>query len=116
MTIAVDLGRKATKQTKSTSVLKALPGKLEIKRHSPSIFYILASLGTSTSILYISESLAISKDTHLIFSIFQIDWVKLAKGTFRHINMDINETEPIIVVSPPYFKELKAVLDKYSKR
>ena len=27
----------------STSVLKALPGKLDIKRHSPSILYILAS-------------------------------------------------------------------------
>ena len=25
----------------STSVLKTLPGKLDIKRHSPSIFYIL---------------------------------------------------------------------------
>ena len=25
----------------STSVLKALPGKLDIKRHSPSIFYVL---------------------------------------------------------------------------
>ena len=25
----------------STSVLKALPGKLDIKRHSPSILYIL---------------------------------------------------------------------------
>ena len=27
----------------STSVLKALPGKLDIKRHSPSILYTLAS-------------------------------------------------------------------------
>ena len=33
------------------SVLKALPGKLDIKRHSPSILYILASLGMSTSVL-----------------------------------------------------------------
>ena len=24
----------------STSILKALPGKLDIKRHSPSIFYV----------------------------------------------------------------------------
>ena len=29
----------------STSVLKALPGKLDIKRHSPSILYILHPLG-----------------------------------------------------------------------
>ena len=28
----------------STSVLKALPGKLDIKRHSPSILYILNTL------------------------------------------------------------------------
>ena len=26
----------------STSILKALPGKLDIKRHSPSILYVLA--------------------------------------------------------------------------
>ena len=26
--------------TMSTSILKALPGKLDIKRHSPSIFYL----------------------------------------------------------------------------
>ena len=35
----------------STSVLKALPGKLDIKRHSSSILYILASLVMSTSVL-----------------------------------------------------------------
>ena len=34
----------------STSVLKALPGKLNIKRHSPSILYISASLAMSTSV------------------------------------------------------------------
>ena len=61
----------------STSILKALPGKLDIKRHSPSILYISASLTLSTSILkalpgkldikrhspsilYISASLAMS--------------------------------------------------------
>ena len=35
----------------STSVLKALPGKLDIKRHSPCIFYISANLAMSTSVL-----------------------------------------------------------------
>ena len=35
----------------STSVLKALPGKLDNKIHSPSILYILASLAMSTSVL-----------------------------------------------------------------
>ena len=34
----------------STSVLKALPGKLDIKRHSPSILYITVSLPMSTSV------------------------------------------------------------------
>ena len=33
----------------STSVLKALPGKLDIKRHSPSILYILCLYLTSLS-------------------------------------------------------------------
>ena len=31
-------------QAMSTSVLKALPGKLDIKRHSPSILYIQVSV------------------------------------------------------------------------
>ena len=35
----------------STSVLKDLPGKLDIKRHSPSILNILSSLVMSTSVL-----------------------------------------------------------------
>ena len=83
----------------STSVLKALPGKLDIKRHSPSILHISASLAMSSSvlnalpgkldikrhspsILYIWQASRcqqafskpclvnlISKDTHLVFSI-----------------------------------------------
>ena len=81
----------------SISVLKALPGKLEVKRHSPSILYISASLVMSTSVLkalpgkleikrhlvfFISSQASryqqafskpclvnlISKDTHLVFS------------------------------------------------
>ena len=35
----------------STSLLKALPGKLDVKRHSPSILYISESLAMSTSVL-----------------------------------------------------------------
>ena len=35
----------------STSVLKALPGKPDIKRHSSSILYISTSLAMSTSVL-----------------------------------------------------------------
>ena len=37
--------------TMSTCVLKALPGKLDIKRHLPSILSISASLAMSTSVL-----------------------------------------------------------------
>ena len=35
----------------STNVLKNLPGKFDIERHSPSILYISASLAMSTSVL-----------------------------------------------------------------
>ena len=35
----------------STRVLEALPGKLDIKRHSPSILYVSAILAMSTSVL-----------------------------------------------------------------
>ena len=42
---------KFTRLGLSTSVLKALPGKLDIKRHSPSILSIPASLPMSTSVL-----------------------------------------------------------------
>ena len=39
----------------STSVLKALPGKLDIKRHSPSILYIFVrSILTGTLIVIVS--------------------------------------------------------------
>ena len=37
----------------STSVLKALPGKLDIKRHSPSILYL-----SSIYLLYLGGSVA----------------------------------------------------------
>ena len=35
----------------SSSVVKALPGKLDIKRHSPSILYNLDHLSASTDIV-----------------------------------------------------------------
>ena len=35
----------------STSILKAEPGKLDIKRHSPSILYILPNLVNQKSLL-----------------------------------------------------------------
>ena len=42
---------------------------LDIKRHSPSILYISASLAMSTSILKTCLVNLISKDTHLVFCI-----------------------------------------------
>ena len=39
------------KACNSTSVLEALPGKLDIKSHSPSILYVSASLAMSTRVL-----------------------------------------------------------------
>ena len=54
----------------STSVLEVLPGKLDIKRHSPSILYISASLAMSTSVLEALPGNLISKDTRLVFSIY----------------------------------------------
>ena len=41
----------STSLAMSKSVLKALPGKIDIKRHSPRIFYLSASITMSTSIL-----------------------------------------------------------------
>ena len=52
----------------STSVLKALPGKFDIKRHSPSILHISASLAMSTRVLKALPGKLDIKDTHLVFS------------------------------------------------
>ena len=39
----------------STSVLKALPGKLDIKRHSPSILYVSSEANERKSIFGMSD-------------------------------------------------------------
>ena len=54
----------------STSVLEALLGKVDIKRHSPSILYTSASLARSTSVLEALLGKLDIKDTHLVFSIY----------------------------------------------
>ena len=48
--------------------------------------------------------------------LFQLDWLKLVKGMFSYINMNISETEPIGVMSPSYFEKLHGVLNKYPPR
>ena len=53
----------------STSILKAFPSKLDIKRHSPSIFYISTSLAIQQAFSEPSLVNLITKDTHLVFSI-----------------------------------------------
>lgn len=45
-----------------------------------------------------------------------LDWMKLAKGTFNHIGMDIDENEPVNVMAPPYFEKLMGVINKYPSR
>ena len=42
---------RSTSLAMSTGLFKSLPGKLDIKQHSPSIIYISASLAMSTSVL-----------------------------------------------------------------
>ena len=52
-----------------TSVLEALPGQHDIKRHSPSFLYISASLAMSSSVLEaLTDTLDIN--THLVLSIY----------------------------------------------
>lgn len=46
----------------------------------------------------------------------QLDWLKLAEGTMGKVNMNITENEPIVVVAPPYFEKLMAVVNKHPKR
>ena len=40
----------------STSVLKALPGKLDIKRHSPSILYLWVNFKKQCKVNYLNQS------------------------------------------------------------
>ena len=54
----------------STSFVKALPGALDIKRHSPSILNISASLTVSTSVLKALPGKLDIKKTHLVFYIY----------------------------------------------
>ena len=55
----------------STSVLKALPGKFDIKTHSPSILYVSRQASRCQQ-AFSKPCLVnlISKDTHLVFSMF----------------------------------------------
>ena len=55
----------------SKSVLKALPVKLNIKRHSPSIYYVLARLAIQQAFSKPCLVNLIAKDTHLGFSLSQ---------------------------------------------
>ena len=51
-----------------------------------------------------------------LFLFFQIDWMKLVKGTFQLANMTIDKNEPIIVTTPEYFEKLEATLQKHGTR
>ena len=57
----------------STSIIKALPGKLDIKRHSSSILYISASLTMSSSVLKaLPGKLDIKRHSSSILYLFSI--------------------------------------------
>ena len=62
----------------STSVLKALPGKLDIKKHSPGILYGSASLAFQQAFSKPCLVNLISKDTHLVFLIYNAFWFSVA--------------------------------------
>ena len=42
--------------------------------------------------------------------------MKLMKGTFHHVNMEIDENEPVVIVSPSYYERLGEVLRNKSPR
>ena len=50
----------------STSVLKALPGKLDIKKHSPSIIYIMSSCKLTVLLLPDNKILSDYRQKQLI--------------------------------------------------
>ena len=54
----------------SASILKAMPGKLDIKRHSPSILYISATSRCQKAFAKTCLVNLISKDTHLVSFLF----------------------------------------------
>ena len=79
----------------STSVLKALPGKLDIKRHSPSILYIWQASRCQQAFSKPCLVNLISKDTHLVFSIYIGD-------SQLHISASIFRTTLIIAMIRAY--------------
>ena len=71
----------------STSVLKALPGKLDIKRHSPSILYISASLAMSTSVLEaLPGKLDIKRHSHSILYVWPVQYLNYMRSNINQIN------------------------------
>ena len=73
----------------SSSALEALPGKLDIKRHSPSFIYVSTSLAMSTSVLQALPGYLISKDTHQVLSI--------SRQSSRYQISDIKRHSPSII-------------------
>ena len=65
----------------STSVLKALPGKLDIKRHSPSILYLQYSLFTR----FFLTKTQMTHPLFLVIHLAHVDNVLREKGNKRVI-------------------------------
>ena len=88
----------------STSVLKALPGKLDIKRHSSNILYFEASLAMSTSVIKAYLVNLISKDIHLVFSISR--QASLCQQVFSKpclVNLISKYTHIVFSISRPFY-------------
>ena len=71
---------RSTSLAMSTSILKALPGKLDIKRHSPSILYFsIALFWIKIAVSGLSMSDWQTEDCNILITFFQA-WEYLEKG------------------------------------
>ena len=81
----------------STSVLKALPGKLDIKRHSPSISISRQASRYQQAFSKPCLVNLISKDTHLIISIYSYEELGLLftelGDRLRDLNILVGKTQ-----------------------
>ena len=74
----------------STSVLKALPGKLDIKRHSPSILYLPALIEKSAKNLNLSVRFCIYMDASWrIWSMHSKETIARDAAHINDLNLNI---------------------------
>ena len=96
----------------SASILKALPGKLDIKRHSPSILYLLCTLEA-----YIAKKYGHRSDCSFrAYSVFlhsKIIWIYVADKTsiqhFQDKKVSKKTVKFLIYCIMPYFLVLSLI-------